>query len=713
VVSRDEQGRVTIRAVRLAEPISLDGRLDERVYHETEAISGFVQQEPREGTPATEKTEVWVAYDDNAVYIGARLWESDPSRRVMSDMRRDASNLSNNNDHFAVLLDTFYDRRNGYVFLANAQGGMVDAQVTNENADTNWNTIWETRTANFDGGWTIEFRIPFRSIRFKENSGVWGINFRRLIRWKTERDFLAPVPASFDANALYRASSGGTLVGIEPPRRLRNIDLKPYVLGSSATNRTVRPAISNDGNGEFGADMKWGVTQTVVADVTYNTDFAQVEDDEQQVNLTRFSLLFPEKREFFIEGQQFFNFGIQGGTGMNPDLPYVFFSRRIGLENGGAVPIVGGGRLQGRTGKYRIGALQLRTDDAPEVNAVATDFSVVRVQRDFLRRSRIGIIGTRRAPSSSGTGTRNYAYGADAVLQFFQNVQFTEYMAKTDTPGRDGRDGSYRSRFVWSPDRWGVDLDHLYAGRNFNPEVGFVRRIGGFRRTHAKFAYSPRPKNTPSIRKFTYTADVEYFTDAAFEHVQSRDQQGIFRIDFTRGDAFQIEATRTFEGVNAPFTVARNVRIPAAGYDYTQYSGSYTFGSQRKISGTATARAGDFYEGSLRELSWRSRVEFSPQFYAEPTVSWNRIDVPWGKGHSNVMSSRLTYTLSPKMFLSALVQYQSRTDSISTNARFRWEYRPGSELFVVYNDGRTTLARGIPDLQTRSFIVKVTRLFQL
>jgi hypothetical protein len=715
VVSRDEEGHVTIRAVRLTEPIVLDGRLDERVYHDTEPIDGFVQQEPHEGAGATEKTEVWVAYDDNAVYVGARLWESEASKRVMSDMRRDASNLSNNNDHFAIMLDTFYDRRNGYVFLANAQGGMMDAQVVNENADVNWNTIWETRAADFEGGWTIEFRIPFRSIRFSETSNVWGINFRRLVRWKTEKDFLARVPASYDNNALYKTSSGATLVGIVPPSKLRNIDFKPYALGSSATNRTVRPAISNDGNGEFGADLKWGVTQSVVADATYNTDFAQVEDDEQQVNLTRFSLLFPEKREFFIEGQQFFNFGIQGGTNNNADLPAVFFSRRIGLENGGAVPIVGGGRLQGRVGKNRIGVLQMRTDAAPEVNAVATDFSVARVQRDFLRRSRIGLIGTRRAPSSSGLDTSNYAYGADGVFQFFQNIQFTEYIAKTSTPGKVGRDGSFRSRFVWSPDRWGVDLEHLYAGRNFNPEVGFVRRTDGFRRNHGKFSYSPRPKNIPSIRKFTYTADVEYFTDDTFTHVQSRDQQGNFRIDFTNGDSMQLETTRTFEGVNAPFTVAKGVRIPIGGYDYTQYRAVYSFGSQRKVSGSMTARSGDFYHGSLHELTWKGRAEFSPQLYIEPTLSWNHVDGPYGTGNNNLVSNRLTYTLSPKMFVSALVQYQSRTDSVSTNARFRWEYRPGSELFVVYNDGRTTTlpSHGFPDLQTRSFIVKVTRLFQM
>jgi hypothetical protein len=710
VASRDAAGHVTIRALRLTESLTLDGRLDERLYHENDAITDFVQQEPLEGQPATDRTEVWVAYDGDAVYVGARLWETDPSKRVTSDMRRDASNLYNN-DHFAVLIDTFYDRRNGYAFFANSQGGMSDLQVVNESPASDWNAIWETRAATFEGGWTIEFRIPFRSIRFQERSRVWGINFRRFVRWKSEPSFLTHMPASYARNALYKTSGAATLVGLEAPGRLTNVDIKGYALGSSLTNRTATPAISNRGDGEFGVDAKWGVTQSYVADFTYNTDFAQVEDDEQQVNLTRFNLLFPEKREFFLEGSQIFSFGSQGGTINNVDLPNIFYTRRIGLENGGAVPIVAGARLLGKTGPYRVGVLQMRTDDVPAVRAVATDFSVVRVQRDILRRSRFGVIGTRRAPSAGATG-RNYAYGADSMLAPTENTQITHYIAKTDSPGRPGSDISYRSRWNWNPDRWGVDVEHIYTGEDFNPEIGFHRRIEGFRRSHGKFDFSPRPRSLPGIRKLTYTIDLDYFEDAHGGRVQSRDQQGLFRVDFESGDVAQVDTTRTYEAIVAPFVVAKDVPVPAGSYDYTITRASYTFGSQRKVSGTASTRHGTFYGGTLHEVGWRGRVEFSPQLYAEPTVTWNKVDLAWAEGNNNLVSNRLTYTLSPRMFVSALVQYQSRTDSISTNARFRWEYQPGSELFVVYNDGRTTLTRGLPDIQNRSFIVKITRLFQ-
>src|SRR5687767_1219916 len=344
VALRDEAGNVTIRAIRLTDPLTLDGRLDERLYHENDAIGDFIQQEPLEGQPATDRTEVWVAYDADALYVGARLWETDPAKRVTSDMRRDASNLYNN-DHFAILIDTFYDRRNGYAFFANSQGGISDLEITNENPTSDWNAVWETRAANFDQGWTIEFRIPFRSIRLQENSRIWGINFRRLVRWKAEASFLTHISAAYARNGLYRTASAATMVGIEPPAGLRNIDVKGYALGSTLTNRAAAPVISNQGDGELGADVKWAVTQRYLADFTYNTDFAQVEDDEQQVNLTRFNLLFPEKREFFVEGRGIFDFarggpGTTGTTAMalSVDTPYLFYSRRIGLERGRVPP---------------------------------------------------------------------------------------------------------------------------------------------------------------------------------------------------------------------------------------------------------------------------------------------------------------------------------------------------------------------------------------
>ncbi len=722
MVSRDEKGNATMRAVRLAEPMVVDGRLDERIYQEVQSIGDFVQQEPLEGQPATDRTEVWVAFDDRAVYVGARLWESDPSKRVTSDMRRDSPNLYNN-DHFAVTFDTFYDRRNGYTLYANAQGGMNDTQITNEMPDNNWNTVWEVRAATFEGGWSIEFRVPFRSIRFREQSRVWGINFRRMVRWKNEISFLTPIPASYGRRGMTKLSSAGTLVGIETPATLRNLDIKPYALGSSLTDLTAEPPFSNDGNAEVGVDAKWGITQSFVADFTFNTDFAQVEDDEQQVNLTRFSVLFPEKREFFLEGQQVFSFGGAGGFGggggfpgggggnFGPNnTPIIFFSRRIGLQGNAVVPIVGGGRLLGRAGPYQVGALQMRTDESIADGAVPTDFSVFRLNRDILQRSRIGVIATRRAPSTVAGSADNYAYGADANFQFLTDLQINAYVAKTDTPTRRGNDTSYKGRFDWNADRWGLQVDHLFVGEDFNPEVGFLRRKA-FRRSYGQARFSPRPARWRGVRKVFYEGSFEYVT-SPFGNLETRETQASFRMELESGDQWEVEGTRSFEALSADFEVGKNLFVPPGAYQFAQVRGSYTLGPQRPLSGTMTVRRGRFYDGALIELTWRGRAEFSPRFYAEPTISLNRVDVPWGSDSTTLVSSRFTFTLSPRMFVAALMQYQSREDSITTNARFRWEYSPGSDLFVVYSDGRTTLSRGFPDVENRSFVVKITRLFR-
>ena len=346
-MSRDSDGSVTVRATRLSAPLTFDGQLAEEVYQTIGSVGPFIQQDPFEGEPSGEKTEVWVFFDDANLYVSARLWETAPERRVANEMRRDSFNLYSN-DHFGVLIDTFYDRRNGYAFFVNQLGGLADAQVVNEQFNPNWNALWDARTATFEGGWTVEMRVPFRSIRFREGSGIWGINFRRLVRWANESSYLNLVPQSWGRRGMSKVSSGGTLVGLETPASLRNFEMKPYALSSLLTNRVADPPLLNDSNVELGMDAKWAISQSVVADFTYNTDFAQVEDDEAQVNLSRFSLFFPEKREFFLEGQDYFNFGAGtftgggggggggGGRGNNPAPPLrgrALFGEACAVEN--------------------------------------------------------------------------------------------------------------------------------------------------------------------------------------------------------------------------------------------------------------------------------------------------------------------------------------------------------------------------------------------
>ena len=503
VVTRDAVGRATVRAIRLTRGIRLDGQLDEQIYRSVPAITGLVQQVPDEGAPATERTEAWIMFDEDNVYVAARVWDSaPPSEWVANEMRRDTVQLRQN-DNFGVLFDTYYDHRNGFFFYTTPLGALADQQFTNEgNPNQDWNPVWDVRTGRFEGGWTVEMEIPFKSLRYRSApTQLWGLQLRRLIRRKNEHVYLTPVPISLGPSGVYRVSGAATLVGLQVPGTGRNLEIKPYGVGGVSTDLEAEPPRRNDGNGDFGVDVKFGVTQSLTADLTYNTDFAQVEVDEQQVNLTRFSLFFPEKREFFLEGQGIFEFaqgsggGSRGGGGGGGggggfffgggggrtggrNVPTMFFSRRIGLEDGEIVPVVAGGRVTGKVGAFDVGALNIQTGDVPTAGIESTNFTALRLKRDILRRSTIGGIFTNRSVSLLGNGP-SQAYGIDGAFSFYENVEIRTYYAKTKTPQANGRDTSYYGRFDYRGDRYELESTHLFIlfiEENFVPEVGFVRR---------------------------------------------------------------------------------------------------------------------------------------------------------------------------------------------------------------------------------------------
>ena len=729
VLTRDADGRATVRAFRLTGELDLDGSLREAVYEQIRPVSGFIQQLPLEGAPATERTEVWVFFDEENVYVAARCWDSAPEDQwIANEMQRDAFQLINN-DWFSVAFDTFYDRRNGMAFLVNPIGGFFDYEISDEGSPNNdWNPVWDMRTGRFEGGWTVEMQVPFKSLRFQQGqSQLWGVQFARRMRRKNETAHLTPVPIAVGPG-MFRLSAAATLVGLEVASQNRRLEVKPYAIGSSATDLTADPPFSNRGAGDGGIDAKWGVTQNLTADFTYNTDFAQVEVDQQQVNLTRFSLFFPEKREFFLEARGIFDFGagpnvlgtggggssggrLQGppGTRAGSDVPLVFFSRRIGLQEGRTVPIVGGGRLTGKVGQFSIGAVNMQTDDAPAANAMATNFTVVRLKRDILRRSRIGAIFTRRSVSLDRNG-ENDAYGLDGSFAFYDNVTFNGYYARTRTYGREGDDTSYQAAFTYDADLFGLQVDHLLVGKNFNPEVGFLRRLD-FRRSFVAAHYRPRPA-IEAIRQFTVGGSLDYIENGARD-LETRAARAEFVTEFENSDRVTVDVMQNYELLVEPFEVATDVAIPIGGYQFQDVFLSYLMGQQRRVSGTAFVQRGAFFGGDITAFGYRQgRIGVTPQMSIEPTIAINRIALPQGRFTAAVATTRTTYTFTSRMFLSALVQYNSSLEQMGTNVRFRWEYSPGSELFVVYNDQRDTTLRGVPLLETRAFIVKFTRLLR-
>lgn len=699
-------GTLTVRATRVREPITMDGRLDDPVYAEVRPVSDFVQQEPLEGTPATEKTEAWVLFDDDNLYVACRCWDSHPERIVANDMRRDSSNLRQQ-DNFGVGLDTFHDRRNGYLFSVSPVGGFNDIAISDERTlNMDWNTVVDAKVGRFEGGWIAEFAIPFKSLRYGPGrEQVWGINFRRTVRSKNEHSYLAPVQAAWGGTAIARFSAAATLVGLEAPPAAINLELKPYAIAGLSTDLVSAPARRNDVDPDAGFDVKYGVTKSITADFTYNTDFAQVEDDEAQVNLTRFSLSYPEKREFFLEGRGTFSFGGTGGS----DDPSIFYSRRIGLAGGRPIPIIAGGRVTGKAGNWNIGALSITTDDDEVIQAQQTNFSVVSLRRDVLRRSVVGMMLTRRSLSTIAPGSNEVA-GVEGQFQFYQNLALNTYVAKSWTSGMHGDDLSYRGQVNYNADRYGLQIDRLVVEDNFNPEVGFLRR-DNFRRNYAFARFSPRPQSSRLVRKYSYESGFEYTTDN-HNRLESRELQGTFRIEQQNSDLWVLTYARNYELITQPFTISDGVRIPIGGYTFGTLSGSYTLGQQHRISGTATIETGSFYDGTRQTVAYRGRAQMVAGLAIEPNVSLNWIDIPQGRFTTTVVGGRATYTVTPRMYAAALVQYSSSTTSLSTNIRFRWEYQPGSELFIVYTEGRDTFPPRRIDLETRGLTVKINRLFR-
>ena len=392
--------------------------------------------------------------------------------------------------------------------------------------------------------------------------------------------------------------------------------------------------------------------------------------------------------------------------------PILFYSRRIGLNGSRVVPLRAGGRLTGRAGAYSIGVVSAQTGDEDEdlvASAPSTNYSVVRVKRDILRRSSVGLIATSVNPS--GSAASNTAYGVDGTFAFFDNLSVNTYWAKTDTTGRYGDDSSYRAQVQYDADRYGAQVERVTVGEDFNPGLGFVRRRD-MRRTFGQFRFSPRPSGMSRIRKLRYQGNAGVIEDNT-GRLESRELEGEFALEFQNGDQLQTRYSRNYEFLTTPFPIATGVTLPIGAYDFDTYRVGFTLGRQRRVSGSAAVEWGPFYNGHQTSVTLsQSRLSLTTPLSVEPTYTLNKVELEQGHFTHNLFGSRVTYTMTPLMFASALIQYNSATGSFSTNARLRWEYQPGSELFVVYNEDRNTSSLGVQGLSTRSIIVKVNRLFR-
>jgi hypothetical protein len=712
--------RHSIPAVRVDQSPKIDGLLDDAVWQKAALVDAFTQQEPREGTPATERTEVRVMYDGRNLLIAVHAFDAQPSALVATEMRRDADRLLDE-DNFQVILDTFNDSRNGYMFLTTPLGAKLEQQISeegegnnraaasgfianNSNINRNWDGVWDVAARITDDGWTAEIAIPLTTVRFADGGEqTWGINFMRNIRRKNEQVFWAPIPKAY---TLTRVSMAGALVGLRSLSHGMDLKVKPYVVSGVRDQRTSAGVTDTTFLRDVGVDAKYGVAGGLNLDLTYNTDFAQVEVDEQQVNLTRFSLFFPEKRDFFLENAGLFKMGTGGtftSTTVETDL---FFSRRIGLSDTGTpIPIVGGARLAGKSGRHNIGILDIQTDGA--FGRPGDNFLVSRYSSDLLQRSRVGAIFINKE-TIGGDPHYNRTMGADANLVLGKNVQINSYVAKTDSPGLKGQDMAFFGRVAYRDPAWNVWLNYLDVQDNFNAEVGFVQRRG-VKTTKAYFSPTPRPGKF-GIRMLEPMAVLTYVTDQQNRMV-TRTQHFMNGVYLSDGSFINVIYQRNLDVLDVPFQIQRDVLIPIGTYKFDELDLTYNTNPAKRFYERFTYQPMQFYGGMRHTLSGAVGVRATSHLSSELQFSRNDVTLPYGDFLANLGILRVDFAMSPRATVRSLTQYNSLTREVTNSVRFNFIYRPGSDLYVVYNDlQQTGLPYGTFAPSDRQFVVKMNYL---
>lgn len=705
--------RPAVHAAQATDAPKIDGVLDEAVWRTATPVETFTQQEPNEGKPATDRTEVRVLYDAKHIYIGVHAHASEPV--IATEMRRDADRLFDE-DNFQVIIDTFHDSRNGYMFLTTPLGAKLEQQVfdegegggrgTTSNVNRNWDGVWDSAARIVSDGWTAEISIPVNTVRFTpSDEQTWGINFERNIRRKNEAVFWSPIPKAY---SLTRVSMAGELRGLRGLNLGWDLKLKPFLLGGVRDQKTSRTVSSTSALHDIGLDARYGVTAGLNLDVTLNTDFAQVEVDEQQVNLTRFGLFFPEKRDFFLENSNLFTMGTGSAftsTAVQTDL---FFSRRIGLsDTGQPIPIRGGGRLAGKSGRNNIAVLDIQTDEA--FGKPGDNFFVSRYSRDVFRRSRVGALFINKE-SMGGSDRYNRTMGVDANLALSRNLQINSYLAKTATPGKDGNDMAFYGRIAYRDPKWNLWLNYLDVQENFNAEAGFVQRTG-IRTTKAYFSPTPRPKRgniklMEPMYVLTYTTDQDNRLVGRMHHLMHGTT--------LRDDSFiNVIYQRELDVLTLPFKIRSDVTIPIGAYSMDEWVFSYNTSPGKRLYTRLSFSPNEFYGGTKRTSSASGGFRATSQLSAELQYSRNDVDMPWGEFLVNLTTLRVDYTFSPRMTIRSLTQYNSATHEVSNNIRYNFIHRPGSDLYVVYNELRQTgLPADIFAQKDRQLVLKVNYLVQ-
>ncbi len=671
----------------------VDGRLDDLAWRDATPFTDFVQREPVEGDPVSERTIVRIVTDGTALYVGAWLYDREPHLIVPSEKIRDVT--LTNSDYFGFILDTYHDRQNGFLFGTTPSGIEHDAQVIREGdgggvfvtgqnraqagsmggVNLNWDASWTVATSQDSLGWYAEFRIPFSTIRYGSGSTqTWGFNIMRGIRRRNEEALWSRVSRQFSIN---RLSQAGTLEELPVPSQ-RIATLTPYALGT--TSRAYATQQDFRSIGEVGVDAKYGITPSLTLDLTYNTDFAQVEVDEQRTNLTRFPVFFPEKRPFFLENAGVFSSG-------TPQAVDLFFTRRIGIDSlGQPVPIVGGGRLTGRVVGLTIGALQMFTDAAN--GAQGNAYTVVRALRETSARSRIGVIAVQRQRLGDA-GDHNRVYAVDGRLGLGQNWTGDWWGGKSESPTRAGDAYSWSGRLTYQTRDWSHSVRRLQVGDAFNPEVGFMSRPAGYRFEELMLMRLVRRSTWAQVRQWNPHVSARRYLGSNGFLQSSHVHVDFTEVEFSSGGRFGPELNLYSEGLQAPFTIAEGVVIPPGQYRWAQYGLDWSSNPSAPLSFQSRVDVGDFYTGRRAGGNVTFTARRGASFSTSLLFDYQDVHLPEGDFVRQLMGVKLAYFFTPRVFLQSLTQYNNQVEAFTANVRFGWLSTANTGLYIVFNDGES------------------------
>ncbi len=700
---QDTMQRATAQFVQQA-PV-LDGVLDDAAWADALSLNDFVQRDPQVGQPTSEGTQVRVVYTAQAIYFGFVCLDSSPDQIVVTERRRDEDLTKD--DSVAILLDTFLDRRNAYLFRTNALGTQFDALVTDEGRDINdsWDEIWESSATVNPQGWSAEVMIPFESLRMREGeTGDWGLEIERVIRRKNETAYWN----NFDRNFRFEdVSQAGLLGGLEQAEIGTRFRFKPYLsAGFEQAPGSVGRTETNN-RSDLGIEVfKYRPTRALTLDFTVNTDFAQSEVDDLVTNISRFPLFFPEKREFFLEGAGVFEFGT-GQRNFN-----LFFSRRIGLSpERELIPIIGGAKLTGRVGAYTLGIINMQTDS--HEGAPGRNNSVFRIKRDLFGRSSVGAMFTNLG---SGEGRdHNRVYGVDGNFVFAENLDIQTFLARSETPTLEGDEWAAFGRIGWDSDFVLLGAEHLLVQRNFNAELGFVPRRDQ-RMTTVQAGIRPRPDSS-LIRQLVFRTRLELTQNQEGKQESLTYHYFTFENLFQSGDRVVADFHRRFERLFEPFDIRPGeISIPVGTYTGWDAVFYWDAAPQRRIAGPGLLRyryEWGFFGGRRTELRIQPQFKISDALSVDLNYALDEVEMPWGDFSSKVVNTRINYAFSNRWLTSGTVQYSNLDQRFNFRFRLNYIYRPGDDLFLIYNEGRVINLDDPRDnaLLGRSFILKFTRSF--